>query len=113
MKLNKLGLFSLLALIGIFGLTTSNKGFLGFFGFLAYLRYFWVIPDEMFTEMLHKAGSAGFFSGIVVTVSAIVVTILFTDVLTPVFAFAIGFVGSIFAFTITLAVLEYRERRGM
>ncbi len=106
-KLNKLGLLSLLALIGILGLVTPNKGFLG------YLRYFWVIPDEMFTEMVHKAGSAGFFGGMAVTVPAIFFTTLFIDVITPVYAFAAGFVGSVFAFSVTLVVLEYRERRGM
>jgi len=112
-KLNKLGLLSLLALMGILGLVTPNKGFLGFFGFLGYLRYFWVVPDEMFTEMVRKAGSAGFFGGIAVTAPAIFLSTLFTDVITPVYAFAAGFVGSVLAFTVTLAVLEYRERRGM
>lgn len=112
-KLNKLGLLSLLALIGILGLVTPNKGFLGFFGFFGYFRYFWVVPDEMFTEMVRKAGSAGFFGGIAVTAPAIFLTTLFTDVITPVYAFAAGFVGSVFAFSFTLVVLEYRERRGM
>ena len=112
-KLNKLGLLSLLALIGIFGLVTPNKGFIGFFGFLGYLPYFRVVPDEKFIGMVHMAGSAGFFGGIAVTALSILITILFYDIATPVYAFAAGFAGSVVVFSVTLQILEYRERRGM
>lgn len=113
MKLNKLGFMSLIALLGIFGLTTENKGFLGFFGCLSYIRYFTVIPDELFKENVKKAGSIGFFTGMAVSTIMITLCILFEDFITPISYFVSGYVVSVFAFSLTLLYLEYKEQRGL
>jgi hypothetical protein len=113
MKINKLGFMSLLALLGILGILTENKGFLGFFGFIAYIRYFKIIPDELFRENVKQAGSIGFFTGISAASVSIALYALFNSFITPAICFAIGFVASIFSFTLVLTYLEYREQWGM
>lgn len=112
-KINTFGFMSLLALMGIIGLVTPNKGFLGFFGFASYFRYFWVIPDEMFAEMVRKAGSRGFFSGLGVTVPTAFLSVVFPEMILSQYVFAAGFIVSMLVFSITLVVLEFKEARGI
>lgn len=113
MKCNKLGFLSFIALLGILGLITENKGFFGFFGYLYYLRYFTVIPDELFMDNVRKAGSIAFFTGIAVSAVSIAVSTISGSLILSTLCFTIGFIVSMFAFTITLLYLEYKEQRGI
>ncbi len=112
-ELNKLGFLSLIGLLGIFGIVTENKGFLGFFGYLYYIRYFTVIPDELFTDNLRKAGCNGFFTGIGVSTIFLAVCLMVKKSGMFQLAFLSGFVVSMFAFSIALVYYEYKEQRGM
>lgn len=110
-ELNKLGFLSLIGLLGLLGIVTENRGLLGFFGYLYYIRYFTVIPDELFTDNIRKAGCNGFFTGIVVSTIFLAVCLLVKKSALFQLAFLSGFVVSMFAFTITLAYYEYKEQR--
>lgn len=112
-RINLLGFISLFALIGILGFITENKGFLGFWGFLYYLRYFTVIPDELFKATIKTAASLAFFVGFSCVTLAIPISYIFVDLFQPIYAFLIGYVGSVFTFTIVLTYLEYEEQQGM
>ncbi|MCG8514852.1 MAG: DUF3796 domain-containing protein [Halanaerobiales bacterium] len=112
-RINLLGFISLFALIGILGFITENKKFLGFWGFLYYAKYFTVIPDEMFKVTIKTAASLAFFFGFSSVALAIPISYIFVDLFQPIYAFYIGYVVSVFTFTIVLTYLEHEEQQGM
>ena len=105
-KINYLGFLSLLALIAILGLITDNNGLYGFFGFAYYLRYFWVIPDEFFQLNVQKAATFALVPFMFVC------TYIYGAAKAVPTAFGSSFAVTIFVFTITLIVLEWKERKG-
>ena len=112
-KINYLGFLSLLALIAILGLITDNNGLYGFFGFAYYLRYFWVIPDEFFQLNVQKAATFAFMSEMISLVAFMFVcTYIYGAAKAVPTAFGSSFAVTIFVFTITLIVLEWKERKG-
>ncbi len=112
-KINYLGFLSLLALIAILGLITDNNGLYGFFGFAYYLRYFWVIPDEFFQLNVQKAATFAFMSEMISLVPFMFVcTYIYGAAKAVPTAFGSSFAVTIFVFTITLIVLEWKERKG-
>ena len=106
-QVNYLGFLSLLALISILGWRTGNTGLYGFFGFAYYLRYFWVNPDEFFRLNVQKAATFAFMSEMISLVS-----FLYGGARAVPAAFGLSFAAAIFAFTIALAILEWKERKG-
>ncbi len=112
-KINCLGFLSLLSLIAVLGWRTGNTGLYGFFGFAYYLRYFWVIPDEFFQQNLHRAATFAFMTEMISLVPFMFLCARLYDGIRAVpTAFGLSFAAAIFAFTIALMVLEWRERKG-
>lgn len=112
-RINYLGFLSLLALLAILGWQTENKGFYGFFGFAYYLHYFWVMPDEFFKLNVQKAATFAFMSEMILLVPFMYVcTFIYGAIKAAPIAFALSFVVTVFAFTIALTVLEWREKKG-
>lgn len=112
-KINFLGFLSLLALIAIWGWLTENNGLYVFFGFAYYLRYFWVIPDEFFRLNVQKAATFAFMLEMILLVPFMYVcTFIYGTTKAAPVSFALSFAVTIFAFTIALTVLEWRERKG-
>ena len=109
-KVNYLGFLSLLALISVLGLRTENTGLFGFFGFAYYLRYFWVVPDEFFLLNVQKAATFAFMAEMLSLVPCMFACICVYGAVRA--AFGLSFAVAILAFTMALAVLEWRERRG-
>ncbi len=112
-RINYLGFLSLLALIAILGWRTDNTGLYGFFGFAYYLRYFWVIPDEFFRLNVQKAATFAFMSEMISLVPFMFICAHIYGAAKAVrTAFGLSFAVTIFAFTIALIVLEWKERKG-
>lgn len=112
-NINYLGFLSLLSLIAILGITTDNSGLFGFLGFAYYLRYFWVIPDEFFKLNVQKAATFAFMLELISLVPFMFVCTYIFDAKKAVpMSFGLSFAVVIFAFTIILMVLEWKERRG-
>ncbi len=112
-QINYLGFLSLLALVAILGWKTGNTGLYGFFGFAYYLRYFWVIPDEFFRLNVQKAATFAFMSEMISLVPFMFVCNYIYGAAKAVrTAFGSSFAVTIFAFTIALIVLEWKEQKG-
>lgn len=112
-RINYLGFLSLLALIAVLGWATDNRGLYGFFGFAYFIRYFWVIPDEFFQLNVQKAATFAFMAEMIVLVPLMFAfSALYGSAKAVPAAFAASFAVAIFAFSITLAVLEWNEQRG-
>ncbi len=112
-RINYLGFLSLLALIAILGWRTDNTGLYGFFGFVYYLRYFWVIPDEFFRFNVQKAATFAFMSEMISLVPFMFICAqIYSATKAVPTAFGLSFAVTIFAFTIALIVLEWKERKG-
>ena len=112
-KTNYLGFLSLLSLIAVLGWKTGNTGLYGFFGFVYYVRYFWVIPDELFWQNVQKSSTCALFSELLSLVPFMFVcTYIYGAAKAVPTAFGSSFAVTIFVFTITLIVLEWKERKG-
>lgn len=109
---NKLGYLGLLGFMGILGIITDNKYFLGFFGFFVFFRYFFVKPDELFWQNVHKAATPAFFTGVAAQALTLVVTAFTKDIAQVVIGFSFSFSISIALFILVLVIYEYRESRG-
>ncbi len=113
-KTNPLGLLSLISLVCLLGPATGNAGWYGFLGFLYYLRYFWVVPDEGFRMNVRAAGSIAFFMELFAVLPAL---LIFRFVLKSenyiAAAFGAAFAVAVFAFTVSLAVIELKEMSGL
>ena len=112
-KINYLGFLSLLALIAILGWCTENTGLYGFLEFAYYIRYFWVIPDEFFRLNVQKAATFAFMSEMISLVPFMFVCSYVYDGTKAVpMSFGLSFAVTIFAFTLALIILEWKERKG-
>ncbi|MDE7310136.1 MAG: DUF3796 domain-containing protein [Eubacterium sp.] len=112
-RINYLGFLSLLALIAMLGWRTENQGLYGFFGFAYYFRYFWVIPDEFFQYNVQRAATFAFMAEMILLVpSMFACTVIYGAAKAVPVSFALSFAAAIFAFTLALIVLEWRERKG-
>ncbi len=103
---NKFGFLSLLALLGLPGFFTENRAYLGFWAFLYYIRYFACVPDEFFKKNVQKAAGSAFFTGIAISVAAIVLEVLLHDILLLVVGMGVGMVMSVLVFTVKLTIYQ-------
>lgn len=112
-KINCLGFLSLLALLAVLGWKTENTGLYGFFGFAYFIRYFWVIPDELFYQNVQKACTFALLSELILLVPFMFICTMLHNAKAAVpVAFGLSFAAAIFSFSIVLAVLEWKERKG-
>lgn len=112
-KVNFLGFLSLLALIALLGWKNEQTGLYGFFGFVYFIRYFWVIPDELFMMNVRKAATTAFMAGMVALVPVMFAASFLYGVSAAIpMAFAVSFVAAVLLFSLSLAVLEWKEQRG-
>ena len=111
--INYLGFLALLALIAFLAWPSGNNGLLGFLGFLYFARYFRVIPDELFLLNLRRAATTAF---LVEMFTLVPLMFLCTWLCQPEsvmpWAFGLSFAAGIISFSLLLAVIEWRERRG-
>lgn len=113
-QINYLGFLSLLSLIAILGWITDTPGLFGFLGFIYYLRYFWVIPDESFRFNIQKASTFAFLAEMLSLIPFMFICSCLYGVNKAVpLSFSLGFAVTVLAFTITLAVLEWNEQKGV
>lgn len=112
-KINYLGFLSLLSLIAILGFQNKNTGLYGFFGFVYFIRYFWIIPDELFLLNVQKSSTIAFMSGMISLIPSMFICALLYNVSAAIpTAFAMCFVVSALAFTISMMIVEYKEQKG-
>ena len=112
-KFNYLGLLSLLSLVSLLGRITENTGLYGFLGFIYFIRYFWIIPDEFFRQNVQKSATFAFMAEMIAFVPFMFICAYIYDGSKAVAtAFALCFAVVIIAFTLSLAVHEWREQRG-
>lgn len=111
-RINYLGFLSVLSLIAILGWCTDNPGLYGFFGFFYYIRYFWVIPDELFRLNVQKAATFAFMMEMLSLVPFVFLCAFILDGTRAVpVSFGLSFAVAVVAFTLSLTVLEWKERK--
>lgn len=108
---NKLGFLGLLGLWGILGIVTDNRLFLAFFAYFVFFRYFFVKPDELFWQNVHRAATPAFFTGIAVQAVFIAVSAFAKDTSLLITGLSLSFAVSLIIFISMLVVAEFKELR--
>lgn len=113
-KLNPVGFLSGISVIALLGIITNNHGWFGFLGFLYYCRYFWIIPDESFWNNIEKSATVAFFAQLFSLAPLLFLTkfLIRYENFVPI-SFGISFGLGILFFTLTIAVFEWRESKGI